>query len=420
MKYSAISRTFVTTLALLTLAFAASSLQGASDTPPNRMTVQSYITDDGGTPLGNAAPVNKKMVFSLYNADTGGTVVFADEQIVTVDKGHFSVVLGEGSEVSGQNHELSTAFSGSDASDRFLEIQVSDTDGSNAQTLSPRLRLLPSAYAFLASYANEAAKVSSDGIDTAAIKNGAITSDKVAINSLVADDLAADSVGASELAPNSVASENIINGTIALADMGSNSVNSSNIVNDSIGYWDIAPNAVGQSELGNNAVTSSHVVDNSLGAADIGSNSIGQSELAPNAVTGGHIYSNTITSSDIATNGVRGNEIVGGLFEYQQVYIGSGTDFSYTFSSREVSQWWPILTGWSFGYGDLAEDGSGNLLELYWRKNGSGDWYITAKAKTHINNADVYLQIMWVPSRLVNDYNSTYKTRTRGGDQPQL
>ena len=302
--------------------------QAATETPPNRMTVQSYITDDTGTPLGSTTAVNKKMVFIVYTADTGGTVKFADEQIVTVDAGHFSVVLGEGSPVGEENHDLSIAFSGADASDRFIEIQVSDTDGSNAQTLSPRLRLLPSAYAFLAAYANEAARVTGGGVDTAALSDSAVNSAKIANESLTVDDLGPNSVGSSEVIDNSLtaadlgvdsvgnselAPELTFSGHVGVnqrwpnVTMGLKSVNSSDYLIyglNSAGQNDFYINSAGtlytRGGLSANLVNSVAVLDNSLTASDLAADSVGASEIAANAVGASEIGANQVGTSEIA------------------------------------------------------------------------------------------------------------------------
>ena len=81
-------------MAALGLALALLSGAQAADSPPNRMTIQSYLTDDSGSPVGSSSPVNKTMEFYIYDQDSGGEKEFAETQIVTVDNGHFSVVLG--------------------------------------------------------------------------------------------------------------------------------------------------------------------------------------------------------------------------------------------------------------------------------------------------------------------------------------
>ena len=352
-------------MALLLAVVIAPLAESATETPPNRMTVQSYITDDTGTPLGNTTAVNKKMVFIIYTADTGGTVSFADEQIVTVDKGHFSVVLGEGSEVGDESHDLATAFSGADASDRFIEIQVSDTDGSNPQTLSPRLRLLPSAYSFLSAYANEAAKVTGGGIDTAAIAEGAVDSSKVADgsltildlgassvgtsevlnNSLTAADLAENSVGNSELKPDLTLSGNLginqrwPNVTLGLKSVnasdflvyGLNSAGQNNFYVNSSGILyakgGLASNMVNSASVTNDTLTASDLGPNSVGASEIAANVVGNSELAPDLTLAGAVGVNKRYSSvAFTTKAISGDsystyseDSAGSVISYQAV-----------------------------------------------------------------------------------------------------
>lgn len=135
-------------LALLVI----SSAEGANSNPPGKMTFQGFLTDAGSppTPLGNTSPVNKEVTFKIYDNAAGGVVKWAESQIVTVDKGHFSVLLGEGSAVPGLAHasDLSEVFIGSDASDRWLGITV---DGSE---ITPRIQFFAAPYAHLAKAAN--------------------------------------------------------------------------------------------------------------------------------------------------------------------------------------------------------------------------------------------------------------------------
>lgn len=288
--------------ALLIALTLAPFVHSATDTPPNRMTVQSYITDDTGTPLGDNTPVNKKMVFFVYNADTGGSVVFADEQIVTVDQGHFSVVLGEGIEVTGKNHDLATGFSGADASDRFIEITVSDTNDNNKQTLSPRLRLLPSAYAFLASFANEAATVSGGAIDTAALGDGAVTSAAIADRTITNVDIALGTIDWGELHVDSVRSEAIQAGAVG----------SDEIEDRSIDYIDIKVGAVGPGELKDGGVTSAAIATGAVGSDEIEDRSITNVDIAPGAINYDELHDSAVISVKIANDAVRAYHIENG------------------------------------------------------------------------------------------------------------
>ena len=143
---------------LLTCILAAPAAHGAAATshPPERMTYQGYLVDANGVPLGNTAPINTSVIFRIWKVATGSVAanrMWTEQQTVTIDKGYFSVVLGDGNQFESEAHgDLSAVFSGSDASDRFLGLTIPDIMGANE--LLPRITLVPSPYAFLARYAN--------------------------------------------------------------------------------------------------------------------------------------------------------------------------------------------------------------------------------------------------------------------------
>ncbi len=129
-------------------------LNAQTRTPPDRMAFQSYLTDINGNPMGTAAPVNKTIKFIIYESEQGPESKWAEQQVVSVNNGHFSVILGEGTRLndsSGKQLPFAEVFVGTGASDRFIELTVISDSGGSDQILLPRLRLLPSPYAFMAS-----------------------------------------------------------------------------------------------------------------------------------------------------------------------------------------------------------------------------------------------------------------------------
>ena len=98
----------------------------ADPKPPESMTYQGYLVDSSGVPLGNSAPANYDVVFRIYNAKSAASQ-FDLVQTVTVDKGYFSILLGEGSAYANEPYtkQISTVFVGQDISDRFIGITVS-------------------------------------------------------------------------------------------------------------------------------------------------------------------------------------------------------------------------------------------------------------------------------------------------------
>ena len=131
----------------------AEQLHAADANPPDRMTYQGYLVDSDGDPLGNSAPANYDVVFRIYNVKSGGTPIWSEQQTITVDKGYFSVLLGEGVQINSEVHgSLAAAFDGADASDRFIGITVSGI-GAGDLEIAPRLRLVASPYSFTATQA---------------------------------------------------------------------------------------------------------------------------------------------------------------------------------------------------------------------------------------------------------------------------
>ena len=136
----------------LSLGILAGSAQAQTGFPPSLMSYQGFLVDGNGGMLAPSNPINFSVVFRIYGASTGGSPLWTEAQTVTVDKGNFSVVLGEGGpEGSEARPDLSSVFASNRASDLYLGITVKGV--SNSEIL-PRLRMLTSPYAFLARTAN--------------------------------------------------------------------------------------------------------------------------------------------------------------------------------------------------------------------------------------------------------------------------
>jgi microcystin-dependent protein len=142
---------------LLSLALCAPLARGSGN-PPARMTYQGYLVDGNGNVLGstNTGPQNYDVIFRIWN-DQAATATanreWTEQQTVTVDKGYFSVLLGEGSAYNNEpNPPLSSVFTNSiDVSGRYLEITVKGIGpGGGDSTIMPRLQLVTAPFAFLA------------------------------------------------------------------------------------------------------------------------------------------------------------------------------------------------------------------------------------------------------------------------------
>ena len=120
--------------------------------PPEAMTYQGFLVDANGNALAPSTPANYPVIFRIFQTASGGASLWSEQQIVTVDKGNFSVILSEGSAVGAEPKPLLSTVLSTNGADRYIQISV--TIGTTTSDMLPRLRLLPSPYAFLATSAN--------------------------------------------------------------------------------------------------------------------------------------------------------------------------------------------------------------------------------------------------------------------------
>lgn len=152
----------------------------ANANPPERLTYQGYVVDANGNPLGATNPKNYDLVFRIWNdatATSAGNRLWTEQQTVTVDKGYFSVLLGEGANVGEPRPTLSTLFTNATASDRWVGVTVKGIGAGTPPAdvdILPRIRLLTSPYAFLAAKALN--------VDGAALQTGTVPDARLSAN----------------------------------------------------------------------------------------------------------------------------------------------------------------------------------------------------------------------------------------------
>ncbi len=145
---------------------------------PQMLSYQGKLTDTLGVPVSDTS---YQVTFRLYTVPTGGTSFWSETQTVQTQDGLFSVLLGSVAQIE------SVPISGS----LYLGMAVA-----GGAELSPRLRLVGSAYSYLAGKAANSDLL--QGKDTTAL----------------------DSRYVNEGQASSVTSNMIVDGTIAAADLG--------------------------------------------------------------------------------------------------------------------------------------------------------------------------------------------------------
>lgn len=128
---------------------------------PLYINYQGSVTDAGGAAIGPSTPVNRKIIFRIWDhsSSTEATSrLWTEEQTVTILNGEFSILLGQGNMYSTEPKPgLDTIFAGG-STDRFLEITVDNGDGNIVpevdQAIAPRQQLTSVGYAMRAKMAD--------------------------------------------------------------------------------------------------------------------------------------------------------------------------------------------------------------------------------------------------------------------------
>lgn len=126
------------------------TLSAQTSMVPNAMSYQGVLTDANGDAVAPSAPENRNLEFRIYNAATGGTVLWAEAQTVTVFKGNFSVILGNGTAIGAPSGPAAFAAVFTNATTPNVYFGITPQGGAE---FAPRQQLLSSAYALRAKQA---------------------------------------------------------------------------------------------------------------------------------------------------------------------------------------------------------------------------------------------------------------------------
>lgn len=223
---------------VLVLAFGAALAPAQTSTVPTLLSYQGRVTDAGGVLIGNTTPVNRTVQFKLYSASSGGTALWAESQTVTISGGEFSVLIGNGTGISGLPgpstpgspiKTITDIINVLSAEGLYLGVAVSDGTATTPVEISPRQRMVVGAYAVRSRMAET---VASGGITETMLLDGAISLNK----------LGTGAVNSAKIADGTITSADILAGTIASSNIATGAITAEKI-NGSIGLW--ATNANG-------------------------------------------------------------------------------------------------------------------------------------------------------------------------------
>jgi hypothetical protein len=245
------------------LALQALPIHAQSSAVPGTISYQGRVTNDDGTLVGASTPTNRTVIFRIWDNATGtgqANLLYSEKQTVTISKGEFSVLVGNGDPVTGSprgfdevSKKLASLADPSlwNGSTRFLGVTVCDAGTDTGTEVAPRQQIASTAYAIKAQTAE---KIVANGITADMIAPNAITAAQLAPNTITATQLANGTITATQVAPNAITASKIANGTITSAQLAPDSITTSQIANGTITGFDIATNAIGRDRLDQNSV----------------------------------------------------------------------------------------------------------------------------------------------------------------------
>ena len=132
---------------------------------PSLIAYQGRVSNSTGTLVGAGTPVNRTVIFRIWGHQSNSTVndlLYSEQQTVTISEGEFSVLIGQGTAVTGTPLGYSETAKGPSTVTiasanvfggalRYLGVTIDDGTTAADPEVSPRQQLVTSAYAMLLS-----------------------------------------------------------------------------------------------------------------------------------------------------------------------------------------------------------------------------------------------------------------------------
>ncbi len=362
-----------------------SSIGFAQSAVPVGITYQGRVTDGAGNLIGAGTPVNRLVTFRIYNAATGGTRLWSEQQVATITNGEFNVIVGSGSAVAGETNVAAldaiftsnltaTTIMVTPVSTRFLGVTVDDGTVAADPEITPRQQLYAAPYALRARTAETVAsgavnatmlangavgtiQIADLNVTTAKIADAGVTTAKVADASVTTAKIANLAVDATKLADASVATAKIADGAVTAAKIAAGAVDATKLADASVTTAKIAAGAVDATKIPDGAITSSKIADSAVVTADIADGAVATAKLANTSVTAGKLASDVGGASGtynfFRVNGGNSQGFIFGAFNQ----VGDGINYTYNAYNNNSAWTVPVPAGgqsrMQLGYGSV-------------------------------------------------------------------
>ncbi len=181
-RRAALSRRLLVVLLAVGLLLPLARGQTATSAVPGLISYQGKVTDASGNPIGaSPSPVNRLVTFRIWSDSTNsgvGDLIYSEQQTITISDGEFSALIGQGVAVSDQPFGYDESGKGPPSlsvssaavfagSDRYLGVTIDDGSAAADPEISPRQRMVTSAFAMRAKVAETLSTGSTDALTAA-------------------------------------------------------------------------------------------------------------------------------------------------------------------------------------------------------------------------------------------------------------
>lgn len=254
---------------------------------PSLLSYQGRVSDAAGVLIGASSPVNRTVTFKFYSSSTGGTPLYVEAQTVTISAGEFSVLLGNGTGVSGFKGPSAPALTpyiplvSILSGNIYLGVTVDDGTSAADPEIAPRQQIVSAAYAYRAQIAET---VVDGALGTSMIANAAVTTDKLGGGSVTNAKIAADAVATANILSGSVTSAKIADGSVTSAKIAANAITRDKILDGTINSDDVAVGGLNGGNIADGTIVSADIADASIASVDLGTGIVTTDKIAGGAV----------------------------------------------------------------------------------------------------------------------------------------
>lgn len=335
---------------------------------PQKFNYQAVVRSNAGTIVANQ---NVKIRFRIHDGSAAGTVQYSETHSTTTNiYGLINLQVGAGTVASG-------TFSGVswNTGNKFLEVETDITGGTNYTSIAT-VELISVPYAVQADNANRFnGNLSGDvsgAQNSTIIQPSAVTTTKLADNSVTAAKVVSNAINTNHIADNSVTSTKI----------ASNAVNTAHFVDNAVTGAKISAGAISTTHIADNAVTDLKIADNAVTTTKVAANAINTTHIADNTVTNPKIADNAITSTKIAAGTLV--KSINGLKDDIVLTTGTGISVSTTGNTITLTGQPGDITGVTAGAG-LTGGGATGALTLAANFSGNGVLnYVSRSDHNHV------------------------------------